>query len=142
MKTPMDTAKSIKRAWHLIDLDGKTLGRISTQIALFLMGKTKTSYTPHIDNGDYVVAINAAKVKVTGKKTTDKIYRHHTGFPSGFREYTYNQVMAKDPKKIIMLSVKGMLPKNRLRADRLKRLKIFVNANHPYADQLSAKKDV
>jgi large subunit ribosomal protein L13 len=133
MKTPMQTKESVIRVWHLIDLNQQTLGRTATKIAKLLMGKDKPTFTPHIDGGDYVVALNAAKVKVTGNKTTGKIYRHHTGYPGGFREFRYEEVMAKDPRKIILEAVKGMLPKNKLRDIRMKRLKVFVDDQHPYA---------
>ena len=143
MKTTTTTKDTIKRSWHLIDLKDQTLGRVSTQIAKLLIGKHKPYFTPNLDCGDYVVVINADDVQVTGKKATDKIYRHHTGFPDGFREYTYNQMMKKDPKQIIQLAIKGMLPKNKLRAPRLNRLKIFTNNQHPYTEQIenSLKKD-
>ena len=136
MKTSVTKAKDIQRSWHLIDLKGQTLGRISTDIAQLLMGKNKTNFSPNLDCGDYVVVTNAAQVVVTGNKSADKLYRHHTGYPGGFREYTYAQVQAKDPNKIIANSVKGMLPKNKLRAPRMKRLKVFVNDKHPYSNQI------
>jgi large subunit ribosomal protein L13 len=141
MTTSVTKTKDIKRSWHLIDLKGQTLGRVSTQIAKLLIGKNKPYYTPNLDCGDYVVAINAKQVKVTGKKETDKLYQHHTGYPGGFREYTYSQVMDKDPRQIIINSVKGMLPKNKLRSPRLKRLKVFVDANHTYEQYLKPKED-
>lgn len=139
MKTTVIKAKDIQRNWHLVDLNNQTLGRISTQIAQLLIGKHKPHFSPNLDCGDYVVVINADKVKVTGKKSTDKLYRHHTGYPGGFREYTYKQVKRKDPKKIIRQSVMGMLPKNKLRDPRLKRLKIYVNDKHPYENQINPK---
>jgi large subunit ribosomal protein L13 len=139
MKTPMQKKEAVNRSWHLIDLDSQTLGRISITIAKLLMGKDKTTITPHVDGGDYVVAVNAAKINVTGKKTTDKIYRHHTGFPGGFREQRFEEVMAKDPRKIILMAVSGMLPKNKLRDIRLARLKVFVDDQHPYEAQLNTK---
>lgn len=140
-KTSMVTAKDIKRAWHLVDLDGQTLGRAATRIATLLIGKHKPTYVPHLDCGDYVVIINAAKVKVTGTKTTDKIYRHHTMHPGGFREIPYEKMMAKDPRKIITLALSGMIPHNKLHDPRLKRLKVFVGATHPYAQQLGLVKE-
>lgn len=131
---------TIKRAWHLIDLQGQTLGRISTQMATILMGKNKPLYSPNVDCGDYIVAINSRLIKVTGSKEDTKMYRHHTGHPGGFKEFTYSQVAAKDPNQIILHSVKGMLPKNKLRDRRLTRLKIFVDANHPYQDKFTQGK--
>jgi large subunit ribosomal protein L13 len=139
-KTTVTKASDIKRSWHLIDLDNQTLGRVSTVIAKLLMGKDKPYFTPSLDCGDYVVVINAEKVEVTGNKRDDKIYRHHTGFPGGFREYTFKQVQETDPRRIIIHSVKGMLPKNKLRDLRLKRLKVFAGETHPYEQQISKGK--
>jgi large subunit ribosomal protein L13 len=139
MSTPVTKAKTIKRAWHLIDLKGQTLGRTSTQIANLLMGKGKTYFTPQLDCGDYVVAINAKEVVLTGSKATDKMYRHHTGFPGGFREYTLTQVQTKDPRRLLTSAVSGMLPKNKLRAPRLKRFKIYGQATHPYVHRFQLK---
>jgi large subunit ribosomal protein L13 len=142
MKTTITKQKNISREWHLIDLSDQTLGRSSTEIAKYLMGKDKTYFSPNLDCGDYVVVVNASKVKITGNKQKDKIYRHHTGFPGGFREYTFEQVFANDPTEIISHSVKGMLPKNKLRSERMKRLKVFVDEKHPYENKISsAKKD-
>jgi large subunit ribosomal protein L13 len=135
MNTTVTKADTIERNWRLIDAKGQILGRMSTEIATLLMGKDKAYYTPALDCGDYIVVINAQAVEVTGAKKTDKIYRHHTGHPGGFREQTFAQVQAKDPKVIISQSVKGMLPKNKLRDPRLKRLKIFSGSEHPYADK-------
>ena len=132
-KTISTKPAMIKRNWHLIDLKNQVLGRTATQIAKLLIGKDKPYYTGHLDCGDYVVAINAAKIKITGRKSDQKLYRWHTGFPRGFREKTYQQMMAKDPAKVIQTAIKGMLPKNKLRPQRLKRLKIFTNDNHPYS---------
>ena len=137
MKTTVTKKNTIKRHWHLVDLKNQTLGRVSTQIAEKLIGKHKPYFTPNLDCGDYVVVVNASHVEVTGKKRTDKLYRHHTGYPGGFREYTFEQVQSKDPRKIINHSIKGMLPKNKLRDKRMKRLKVFIDANHPYQDQIS-----
>jgi large subunit ribosomal protein L13 len=137
MKTPMQKKEAVKREWHLIDLNQQTLGRVAIGIAKLLMGKDKPTYTPHVDGGDYVVVVNAKQVVVTGNKQTGKIYRHHTGFPGGFREFRYEEVMAKDPREIIMHAVKGMLPKNKLRDLRLKRLKVYVGDKHPYEKHLN-----
>ncbi len=138
-KSSITKDKTIKRAWHLIDLEGQTLGRVATRIASLLMGKSKTYYTPNLDCGDYVVCVNASKIKVTGQKITDKLYRHHTGFPGGFKEYTLSHLMNQDSRQVITLAVNGMLPKNKLRADRLKRLKVFKTNDHPYGHQFEAK---
>ncbi|OGV95993.1 50S ribosomal protein L13 [Microgenomates group bacterium RBG_16_45_19] len=137
MTTTTTKLSQIHRSWYFLDLNGQTLGRASTQIAAWLIGKHRPYYTPNLDCGDYVVAINASQVKVTGQKPTTKLYRHHTGFPGGFRELTYSQVAAKDPREIIIKAVTGMLPKNKLRSRRLKRLKVFVSTEHPYTAQLN-----
>jgi large subunit ribosomal protein L13 len=136
MKTTVTKPKHIKRSWHLIDADGQTLGRLSTRIAKLLMGKDKVYYSPHLDCGDYVVVVNSEKVRVTGNKADLKLYRHHTGFPGGFREKTYAEIKAASPVSIIDHSVKGMLPKNKLRQLRMKRLKIVVGPKHRYTNQL------
>ena len=141
MKTTVTKSKTITRQWHHIDLDGQTLGRVSTEIATLIIGKNKPYFTGNLDCGDYVVVTNAAKVHVTGKKKTDKLYRHHTNYPGGFRETNFQELMRKDPAKVITHSVKGMLPKNKLQAKRLKRLKIFADDNHTYADKLSQDKE-
>jgi large subunit ribosomal protein L13 len=139
MKTPVIKAGDIKREWHLVDLDGKVLGREATEIARKLMGKSKVATSPNLDCGDYVVCINAAKVEVTRNKATDKLYQHHTMHPGGFREINFTDLMKKDPRKVITNAVQGMLPKNKLRADRMKRLKIYTDAKHPYEQQFKEK---
>lgn len=126
----------IKRNWHLIDLSGKTLGRISTVIALHLMGKNKPTYSPNMDDGDFVVVINAKDIVVTGKKLAEKKYYRHSGFPGGLREENLGELMKRDPRKVIERAVKGMLPKNKLQDVRLSRLKVFKDDKHPYAAQL------
>lgn len=135
MTTTIKTS-GIKRNWHLIDLTGKTLGRVSTEIALLLMGKNKAAFSPNLDSGDYVVAINAKDIIVTGKKLAEKKYQRHSGFPGGFREETLGEMMERDCRKVIEKSVKGMLPKNKLQAPRLTRLKVFKDEKHPYTAQL------
>ncbi len=130
------SAKEIKRNWHLIDLNGQTLGRAGTIIAGLLMGKGKVEQSPNLDIGDYVVAINAEKIVVTGKKLQAKLYQRHSGYPGGFREETLAELMKRDPRQVIEKAVKGMLPKNKLQAPRLTRLKVFKNETHPYAQAL------
>lgn len=137
MKTTTIKAKDIKRTWHLIDLKGKVLGRVTTDIATKLIGKNKVTFSPNLDCGDYVVCINAAEVQVTGTKAENKMYQHHTMYPGGLREINYSNLMKKDPAEVIIHAIKGMLPKNKLRDERLKRLKIFVDGNHPYEQQLT-----
>lgn len=134
------SAKEINRRWHLIDLEGETLGRVSTIIAELLIGKSKINRSPNLDMGDFVVAINAAKIKVTGKKLADKKYRRHSGYPGGFREETLGEMMERDCRKVIEKSVKGMLPKNKLQAPRLTRLKVFKDDRHPYLSQFNQVK--
>lgn len=136
-KTTITPKEAVVRHWHLIDLSGQTLGRISTQIAELLIGKNKADYSYHLDDGDYVVVINAAQIQVTGKKPKQKIYYHHTAFAGHLKELSYQEMMVKDPTRVIYHSVLGMLPKNRLRDQRMTRLKIFVDAKHPYQDKLT-----
>lgn len=140
MKTEATRSRDIKRDWRLIDAEGKILGRLAAKITPLLIGKSKSYYVPYLDCGDWVVVINASKVKVTGKKDKQKLYRHHTGYPGGFREYTFAQMMEKDPKRVIFLAVKGMLPKNKLRSSRLKRLRIFVDEKHSYEGKFKEEK--
>lgn len=134
-KTKVTKASEIKREWHLIDAKGKMLGRVGTQISELLIGKNKVYYTPNLDCGDYVVVINAADVEISGRKRKQKLYRHHSGYPGGFRELTFTQLMKRDPRKVIRLAVSGMLPKNKLRDRRLARLKVFVDGKHSYQDK-------
>lgn len=141
----MQKSKSLKkseieREWHLIDAKDQVLGRMSTKMAKLLMGKDKVYYVPHLDCGDFVVLINAEKVKVTGKKKTQKLYQRHSGYPGGFKEITFEKQMAKDPEKIIVHAVGGMLPKNKLRTPRLKRLKVFVGEGHRFVDKFEKQK--
>jgi large subunit ribosomal protein L13 len=139
MKTKSTKASEIKRHWHLMDASGQVLGRLSTEIAVLLMGKGKPYFVNHLDCGDYVVVINASRVKVTGRKNKQKLYRRHSGFPGGFKEASFEEQLAKDPRKIVRHAVAGMLPKNKLRKPRLARLKIFPEIKHPYQDKF--KKD-
>lgn len=122
----------IKRSWHIIDVGGKILGRVSTQIAQLLIGKSKPYFVSNLDCGDYVVVINASKIVVTGKKQDQKIYMKYSGYPSGLKRKTYKQVMIENPTRIIRESVAGMLPKNKLRDLMLKRFYIYTNDQHPY----------
>jgi large subunit ribosomal protein L13 len=139
MKTVQAKPADVKREWHLIDAKGKVLGQISTQIATFLSGKHKVSYTPHVDSGDFVVLINAKDVEVTGNKRANKMYYSHSMIPGGFKEASFEKVMEKDPRKIIEHSVIGMLSKNKMRDPRMARLKIFVGAEHTYTDKFKTQ---
>jgi len=137
MKTYSPKAKDIKREWWVIDAADKTLGRIATQIAKLLMGKHKPIYAPHIDTGDYVVVINAAKVKVTGKKTEQKIYYRHSGYPGGLKSRRFEELFSKDPSRVMEFAVKGMLPHNRLGRAMFKKLKVYPGNEHPHHAQIS-----
>ncbi len=128
-------ASEIKRGWHLIDVDGKTLGRISTEIANLLMGKGKPYFVRNLDCGDFVVVINSKKVKVTGNKETKKMYYRHSGYPGGFKAEALGDLRDRKPNDIIIHAVKGMLPQNRLRDQMLGRLKVFEGAEHDYAEK-------
>jgi large subunit ribosomal protein L13 len=140
MKTTTLKFSDVKHNWHLVDIDGQILGRVAVQIAKLLMGKGKTLTGDHLDNGDFVVAINSAKFKVTGSKMTDKIYYSHSGFPGGFREVSLAQLTEKDSRKVIEKAVKGMLPKDKLQQTRMRRLKLFVDDKHNYAVELGLNK--
>ena len=135
MKTYSQKTADIKREWYLIDAKSLPLGKLAVVIADKLMGKSKVTYTPHIDNGDYVVVINAKDLVVTGNKMTDKMYHRHSGFPGGLTSLKLEEVIEKDPSYAIKEAVKGMLPKNKLAADRLARLRVFDGAEHTHAAQ-------
>ncbi|MBP9667549.1 50S ribosomal protein L13 [Candidatus Saccharibacteria bacterium] len=141
-KTYSQKPSEVSRRWILIDAKSAPLGRVSTEIAKYLIGKYKPTYTPHIDGGDYVVVINAAEVPVTGDKEEGKIYYHHSGFPGGIKDASLKEVRATFPERIIENAVKGMLPKNKLAADRMKRLKIFAGSEHAHAAQSPEKVEV
>ena len=135
MKTYSQKGAEISREWWMIDASTLPLGKLAVVIADKLMGKSKVTYTPHIDNGDYVVVINAKNIKVTGNKMVDKKYYCHSGFPGGLTELKLEEVIEKDPSLAIREAVKGMLPKNKLAADRLARLRVFEGAEHTHAAQ-------
>ena len=135
MKTYSQKAKEISREWWVIDAASLPLGKLAVVIADKLMGKSKVTYTPHIDNGDYVVVINAKNIKVTGNKMVDKKYYRHSGFPGGLTELKLEEVIEKNPAVAIREAVKGMLPKNKLAADRLARLRVFDGAEHAHTAQ-------
>ena len=135
MKTYSQKSSEISREWWLIDASTLPLGKLAVVIADKLMGKSKVTYTPHIDNGDYVVVVNAKNLKVTGEKMTQKKYYRHSGFPGGLTELKLEEVIEKDPSVAIREAVKGMIPKNKLSADRLARLRVFEGAEHAHAAQ-------
>lgn len=136
MKTTVLKGNQVERSWHLIDLSNQTLGRVCTQIAQILMGKNKPTFSYHRDDGDYVIAINAAEIKVTGSKLKEKIYYHHTHWAGGLKELSLNEMLKKDARQVIIHGVHGMLPKNKLRDVRMTRLKVFIGSDHPYTDKL------
>ncbi len=135
MKTYSQKGSEIKREWWVIDASTMPLGKLAVVIADKLMGKSKVTYTPHIDNGDYVVVVNAKNLVVTGDKMVDKKYYRHSGFPGGLTELKLEEVIEKDPSVAIAAAVKGMLPKNKLAAERLKRLRIFDGVEHAHTAQ-------
>jgi large subunit ribosomal protein L13 len=135
VQTFMAKEGELTRAWHVVDADGVTLGRLSTVVANLLRGKNKPNFTPHVDTGDFVIVINADKVAVTGKKLTDKVYRHHTGWPGGFRQVKLNKLLAEKPTRVVEKAVFGMLPHTKLGAAQYRKLKVYAGAEHPHAAQ-------
>ena len=135
MSTFIQKPAEVERKWYVVDAEGKTLGRMASEIASVLRGKNKPIYTPHVDCGDYVIVINAEKVEVTGKKRKEKIYKRHTGYPGGQREITPAQLMKKSPEKLVKKVVKGMLPKNILAGALLDNLYVYAGSEHPHAAQ-------
>lgn len=132
----------MQKNWYIIDADNQTLGRLASRIAIILQGKHKTEYKPNIDMGDYVICINASKVKVTGKKEQDKVYTRYTGYPSGLRKTTLKEMREKKPEQIIHHAVKGMLPKGPLGRKMLKKLKVYAGSEHPHKAQNPVKFDL
>lgn len=135
MKTYIAKAESVVNDWFVVDAAGKTLGRLSAEIASRLRGKHKPEYTPHVDTGDYIVVINAEQVRVTGRKTTDKIYYSHTGYVGGIKSISFRQLIEKSPVSPIEIAVKGMLPRGPLGRAMLKKLKVYAGNEHPHAAQ-------
>ena len=135
MKAQSVNKERASHDWYLVDAESKTLGRLSTQIANRLRGKHKPEFTPHVDTGDYIVVINADKIHVTGKKETDKIYFHHTGFPGGIKSISLGKMRERSPEKILENAVKGMMPKNKLGRAMLSKLKVYAGTSHPHDAQ-------
>jgi len=135
MKTYSTKASDIKREWHVIDAKGQILGQIATQAAQWLMGKHKPTFTPHIDAGDYAVVINTDSLKVSGAKADQKKYFHFSGFPGGLNETKYKILFKKDSRLVLRAALWGMIAKNKLRDQKIKRLKMFKNDKHPYSDK-------
>jgi large subunit ribosomal protein L13 len=125
----------VERRWYVVDADGKTLGRLATQIADTLRGKRKPQYTPHVDTGDFVVVVNAEKIAVTGKKLDEKLYRRHSGYPGGLRSRPLRDELERRPTEVLRTAVKGMLPRNRLGRAQLTKLKIYAGPEHPHVAQ-------
>jgi len=131
----MPKATELERGWYVIDLEGKTLGRVAAAIAHVLIGKHKPDYVPHMDNGDFVIAVNCEKVRVTGKKASDKYYYRHSGYPGAIREESFQDLLKRRPERVIELAVKNMLPKNRLGRKLIRKLKAYKGINHPHQAQ-------
>lgn len=135
MKTISARAEDVKRDWFLIDAEDKTLGRLATEVARRLRGKHKAIYTPHVDTGDYIVIINAEKVRVTGNKAKDKMYYNHSGYMGGLKEISFEKLIDKAPERVIERAVKGMLPKNSLGRTMFRKLKVYAGKEHAHAAQ-------
>ena len=135
MKTYSAKPGEITREWYLVDAEGKTLGRLATQIADTLRGKRKPQYTPHVDTGDFVIVVNAEKIQVTGNKLDQKMYYRHSGYPGGLRSRTLREQLDRRPTEVLRVAVKGMLPKNRLARQQITKLKIYAGPEHPHEAQ-------
>ncbi|MBK79711.1 MAG: 50S ribosomal protein L13 [Gammaproteobacteria bacterium] len=135
MKTVSMRAEDVRRSWFVVDAEDKTLGRLATEIATRLRGKHKPEYTPHVDTGDYVIVVNAEKIRVTGAKTTDKMYYRHSGYPGGIKSRSFEQMRDSHPERIIEKAVKGMMPRNPLGRAMLKKLKVYAGGEHPHSAQ-------
>ncbi len=135
MKTFMASPATIERKWYVVDAANKTLGRLASEVAKVLRGKNKVIFTPHMDTGDFVIVVNADKVKVTGRKLDQKIYFHHSGYVGGLKETTLREMMAKKPEKVVELAIKGMLPKGPLGREMYRKLHVYAGPEHPHAAQ-------
>lgn len=135
MKTFSAKAETVERDWYVVDADGKTLGRLASEVALRLRGKHKPEFTPHVDTGDYIVIVNAEKVAVTGNKRSDKIYHHHTGYIGNLKSISLQDLLNKHPERVIEKAVKGMLPKNTLGRAMFRKLKVYAGGEHPHTAQ-------
>lgn len=142
MKTFIPKAEAIKRDWVLFDAENQVLGRLATEIARRLRGKHKASYTPHLDTGDYIVVVNAEKVKVTGNKAQDKFYHQYSGYQSGMKSISFEKLIDKAPERVIEIAVKGMLPKNRLGRAMFKKLKVYAGGEHRHQAQQPQKLEI
>jgi large subunit ribosomal protein L13 len=135
MKTYTAKPGEIERHWYVVDAESKTLGRLATQIADVLRGKDKPAYTPHVDTGDFVIVVNAEKVRVTGQKLDQKVYYRHSGYPGGLRSRSLREQLERRPEEVLRRAVRGMLPKNKLASAQLRKLKIYAGPDHPHAAQ-------
>lgn len=135
MKTFSAKPDAVKRDWFVVDADGKTLGRLATEIATRLRGKHKPEYTPHVDTGDYIVVVNAEKIQVTGNKAKDKMYHHYTGYVGNLKSISFEKLIDKAPERVIQTAVKGMLPHNPLGREMFRKLKVYAGSEHPHASQ-------
>ncbi len=135
MSTQVAKENEVVRSWFVVDMDDQVLGRVASEIASILRGKHKAIYSPSVDTGDFVVVVNADKVKLTGRKVADKTYYHHTGFPGGIRSITAEKLLEKRPEDLIKKAVRGMLPKNKLGRQLIKKLKVYSGTDHPHAAQ-------
>ena len=135
MKTYSAKPREIEQRWYVVDAEAQTLGRLATRIADVLRGKGKPQYTPHVDTGDFVVVVNAEKIRVTGKKLQQKVYYRHSGYPGGLRERTLAEQLERRPEEVLRRAVRGMLPKNRLAAVQLNKLKVYAGPDHPHSAQ-------
>lgn len=141
-KTFSAKPETVRRDWFVVDADGKTLGRLASEIARRLRGKHKAEYTPHVDTGDYIVVVNADKVRVSGRKETNKMYYHHTGFPGGIKEISLDKLREKAPERILQTAVKGMLPKNPLGRAMFRKLKVYAGPEHEHTAQQPQTLDI
>lgn len=141
MKTYQPKQKEVKRDWHLIDAKDKVLGRLSTELVRLLMGKHKATYSQHMDSGDYVVVTNAAKIDLTGRKKSQKVYYRHSMYPGGFKEISFDKMITSTPERVIELAVARMLPNNRLKSKRLARLKVFAGNEHDYENKFRKEEE-
>ena len=135
MKTYAVKASEVQREWRVVDADGATLGRLATQVATILRGKHRATFSTHLDTGDPVVIVNAAKIRVTGKKLTDKLYIRHSGYPGGFRAESLERLLSRRPEEVIRRAVRGMLPQNRLGEQMMRKLHVYAGSEHPHAAQ-------
>ena len=142
MKTFSAKAEDVRRDWYVVDAEGKTLGRLASEIASRLRGKNKPEYTPHTDTGDYIVVINADKIRVTGNKASDKMYYRHSEFPGGIKSMSFNKLIAHKPERVLELAVKGMMPRGPLGRAMQKKLKVYAGTKHPHAAQQPQTLDI